>query len=270
VPYTINEGTRIYWEEQGAGEPVLLIMGLGYSLEMWHRTRDVVAERHRAILFDNRGVGRSDVPPAPYSIPKMAADAAAVMEAAGVSRGHVFGVSMGGLIAQAFALQYPERVQSLILGCTFPGGPKGVPAEPDVLATLMKLPKMSVDEGFQAMIPILYHPATPPDRIAEALELRRRHFPSPQGFMAQVMAIGAYESFSRLPQIAAPTLVIHGDSDRLVPPANGRLLAEHIPGAELVMLSAANHIFLADQPEQSYAAILSFLGRHATGTAQAN
>jgi pimeloyl-ACP methyl ester carboxylesterase len=262
MPYTTNEGAQIYWEEQGTGEPLLLIMGLGYSLDMWHRTRDVLAQHYRALLFDNRGVGRSDVPPPPYSIPQMASDALAVMNAAGVARAHVFGVSMGGLIAQEFTLQNPGCVQSLILGCTFCGGPHGVPADQAVLAQLMKIPQMSVDEGFAAMVPFIYHPSTPRERIAEALELRRQHFPRPQGFMGQVMAIGGYESYSRLARITAPTLVIHGDADILVPPANGRLLAENIPGATLEMIPAASHIFLADQPELSHAAILTFLGRN--------
>jgi 3-oxoadipate enol-lactonase len=270
MPYTSNQQTSIYWEEQGAGEPLLLIMGLSYTLEMWGPARAVLAERYRTVLFDNRGVGRSAVPPPPYSIPQMAADAAAVLDAAGVRRAHVFGVSMGGFIAQAFALQFPERVQSLILGCTFPGGPRGEVAAPDVLATLMRIPNMTLQDGFEAMVPILYHPSTPRERIDEAFQLRRRHTLDPKGFMGQVMAIQSYQTYSRLSEITAPTLVIHGDSDILVPPSNGRLLAQNIPGAELVMLSNAGHIFLGDQPEASFAAILPFLARHSMQSAAAD
>ncbi len=129
MSFVENQGTKIYWDEQGQGAPLLLIMGLGYTSIMWYRTRPSLAQRYRTLAFDNRGVGRSDVPPGPYSIAAMASDAAAVLDAAGVARAHVFGVSMGGMIAQEFALQYPERTASLILGCTASGGSSAVHAE---------------------------------------------------------------------------------------------------------------------------------------------
>jgi 3-oxoadipate enol-lactonase len=122
MPFVENLGVKIYWDEVGAGEPVLLIMGLGWASPMWYRTRPLLAERWRTIAFDNRGVGRSDVPAGPYSIAGMAADAAAVLDAAGVASAHVVGMSMGGMIAQEFALAYPGRVRSLVLGCTACGG----------------------------------------------------------------------------------------------------------------------------------------------------
>ena len=105
MPFIENQGVKIYWDEQGQGTPVLLIMGLGYPSQMWHRTRPLLAERYRTIALDNRGVGRSDVPPGPYPILVMAEDAAAVLDAAGVDSAHVYGISMGGMIAQEFALQ---------------------------------------------------------------------------------------------------------------------------------------------------------------------
>src|SRR5258708_29434630 len=107
-------------------------MGLGYSHERWHRTTPVVSQRFRTIQFDNRGVGASDVPPGPYPIAVMAADAAAVLDAAGVQSAHIYGISMGGMIAQEFAIQYPERVRKLILGCTACGGPKVVRAKDEM------------------------------------------------------------------------------------------------------------------------------------------
>ena len=132
-----NQGARIYWDEQGSGDPILLIMGLGYPSYLWHRTRPVLNKRYRTIALDNRGSGQSDAPAGPYSIALMASDAAATLEAAGVERAHVFGLSMGGMIAQEFALQYPERLRSLILGCTAPGGPNAVRAEKRVTEILM-------------------------------------------------------------------------------------------------------------------------------------
>jgi 3-oxoadipate enol-lactonase len=124
MPFVENQGAKIYWDEQGSGDPLLLIMGLSYPSYMWHRSRPMLAQRYRTIALDNRGVGQSDAPAGVYSIALMASDAAAVLDAAGVESAHVFGVSMGGMIAQEFALQYPERVRSLILGCTTAGSPR--------------------------------------------------------------------------------------------------------------------------------------------------
>src|SRR5277367_669339 len=113
MPFTENQAAKIYWDEQGSGEPLLLIMGLSYPSYMWHRTRPLLAKSYCTIAFDNRGIGQSDVPAGVYPITMMASDAAAVLDAADVERAHVFGTSMGGMIAQEFALQYPERARSL-------------------------------------------------------------------------------------------------------------------------------------------------------------
>lgn len=260
-----NQGARIYWDEQGKGEPVLLIMGLGYPSCLWHRTRPALKERYRTIALDNRGSGQSDAPPGPYSIALMASDAAAALDAAGVESAHVFGLSMGGMIAQEFALQYPARVRSLILGCTAPGGPNSVRAEKQVTEILMAR-DMSPEEAARAMRPYIYDGATPLDRIEEDLAIRRKWFPRPEAYMAQLQGIFAWEAYTRLERIAAPTLVVHGQSDQLVPAGNGELIAARIPGAKLVMLPRASHIFTTDQPEASQHAIMDFLGGQASAS----
>jgi len=259
MPYADNSGVKIYWEETGKGDPLLLIMGLGYSRDMWYRTVPVVSQHYRTISFDNRGVGRSDVPAGPYPIPMMAADAAAVLDSAGVERAHVFGISMGGMIAQEFALQCPERVRSLILGCTSHGGSEAIGADAEVISTLMARGTMSAEDGVRAMIPYIYDPSTPRERIEEDLEIRLRTFPTAEGYFAQVRGILAFDSFSRLTQLKIPTLVIHGESDRLIPPENGRRIARIIDGARLLMIPGASHIFPTDQPEISHQTILGFL-----------
>ena len=263
MPYADNSGVKIYWEERGEGDPVLLIMGLGYTMEMWYRTAPVLSQRYRTISFDNRGVGRSDVPRGPYSIAAMAADAAAVLDSAGVTRAHVFGISMGGMIAQEFALQYPQRTRSLILGCTSHGGPQAVLADAVVISTLMARGTMTAEEGIRAMIPFIYHQSTPRERIDEDLEIRRRTFPTAEGYFAQVQGIFAYESLSRLSQLKVPTLVVHGESDRLVPPENGRRLAGLIAGARLMLIPNASHIFPTDQQDAAHKVILDFLAEQA-------
>jgi len=258
MPFVENQGAKIYWDEEGSGEPLLLIMGLSYPSYMWHRTRPVLAKRYRTIALDNRGVGQSDVPPGAYSIALMASDAAAVLDAAHVQGAHVFGVSMGGMIAQEFALQYPDRVLSLILGCTASGGPHAVQAEPAALQTLTRQ-GMTPEQAKEAIIPFIYDPATPRERIDEDMAIRMKWYPTPQGYMGQLQGIMSWEAYSRLARITAPTLVIHGETDRLVPAANGRLIAERIPGAKLVMIPRASHIFETDQPGAAHQAILEFL-----------
>jgi pimeloyl-ACP methyl ester carboxylesterase len=254
-----NQGVKIYWDEQGQGEPVLLIMGLGYPSQMWHRTRPLLAERYRTIALDNRGVGRSDVPPGPYPILVMAEDAAEVLDAAGVESAHVYGVSMGGMIAQEFALQFPHRVRSLILGCTAAGGPTVVRAEPEVTQLLMSRGSMTPEEAAEAIIPFIYDSGTPRARIEEDLAVRKDWFPPPQAYINQLMGILAWEAYSRLDRIHVPTLVIHGERDRLVPPGNGQLIAARIPNAKLVLIPNASHIFATDQPEAAHRPVLDFL-----------
>ncbi|MGD0212274.1 MAG: alpha/beta fold hydrolase [Terriglobales bacterium] len=258
MSFVDNHGTNIYWDEQGEGEALLLIMGLGYTSVMWHRTRPGLAQHYRTVAFDNRGVGRSEVPPGPYSIAAMASDAAAVLDAAGIARAHVFGVSMGGMIAQEFALQYPARTLSLILGCTSPGGPLATHAKSDVIDVLFAR-GMTPEQARDAILPFIYDPATPREKIDEDLNVRQPWLPSPAGYIAQLQGIMTWEGYSRIAQIKAPTLVIHGKSDALIPPGNGELLAQHIPGAKLVLLDHASHLFLTDQVEASEKAILDFL-----------
>jgi pimeloyl-ACP methyl ester carboxylesterase len=258
MAFVENQGAKIYWDEQGQGEPVLLIMGLGWASALWHRTRPVLAARYRTIALDNRGVGRSDVPPGPYSIALMASDVASVLDAAGLESAHLFGVSMGGMIAQEFALQYPKRVRSLILGCTAAGGPHAVRAEREAIDALTRR-GMTPDEFAATINPFIYDSATPRWRIEEDVALRKQWWPNPVGYMAQFQGIISWEAYSRLPQITAPTLVIHGETDRLVPPANGTLIAGRIRRAELVMIPQASHIFPTDQPDATHEAVVKFL-----------
>lgn len=262
MPIAQSQGAGIYWEEYGAGEPLLLIMGLGATHDWWHRTVPVVSRRYRTILFDNRGVGRSDFPPGPYTIPQMAADAAAVLDAAGVDRAHIFGISMGGMIAQEFALQYPARVRSLILGCTSCGSHNAVRAEQGAIDLLKSRGTETMDEAIEHSIPFVYDPCTPRERLDEDIAIRRRTFPPDQAYAWQLQGILNWQAYDRLPQILAPTLVLHGESDRLIPPGNGRLVAGRIPGAKLVMIPHASHIMQTDQPEAVHAAVMSFLAEH--------
>ena len=263
MAYATRDGVTLYWEERGAGEALLLIMGLGVTLEGWSRLGPDLARDHRTILFDNRGVGRSDVPAGPYPIAEMAADAAAVLDASAVDAAHVFGVSMGGMIAQEFVLRYPARVKSLILGCTTCGGRDSVVARPEVAAALGARFTMTREEAMWKMAPFIYDASTPKARIEEDFA-RRLSAPAPaDGYLAQLGGIRAWTGTrSRLKDVTAPTLVIHGEADELVPPENGRILAGAIPGARLVMIPHASHIFATDRFDASLDAVRSFLKEH--------
>ncbi|MGA8675116.1 MAG: alpha/beta fold hydrolase [Candidatus Acidiferrales bacterium] len=257
MPFVENQGAKIYWDEKGSGEPLLLIMGLSYPSYMWHRIRPLLAQTHRTIALDNRGVGQSDVPPGVYSIELMASDAAAVLDAANVQSAHLFGVSMGGMIAQEFALQYPQRVRSLILGCTAAGGPHAVHAKPEVLEILMRQ-GVTPEEAKEAIIPFIYDSGTPHERIDEDMAIRMKWYPTAPGYFGQLQGIIGWDAYSRIAQITAPTLVIHGETDMLIPPANARLISERIPNARLVLIPRAGHIFETDQPALANRAILEY------------
>lgn len=258
MPWATNERVRIYWEEEGSGEPLLLVTGLSLSMAIWGELRPYLAHRFRTILFDNRCTGQSDTPRSFFSISAMAGDAVCVMDTAGVSRAHVAGISMGGMIAQELALRHPERVTGLVLGCTHTGGLRSVRARPEVLR-LLAAPLMAPGDKLAAMVPYLYHPRTPVERINADLQLMRDNVPSIRGYLQQLTAILSWSSWSRLPAMQVPTLILHGDSDLLVPTENGRILASRIPGSRLVILPNAGHMFPTDQPELTRAALLEFL-----------
>jgi pimeloyl-ACP methyl ester carboxylesterase len=260
MAYTNHDGVRLYWQEVGRGEPLLLIMGLGATHEWWGRVTSAVSPYFRTILFDNRGVGKSDVPPGPYTIPGMADDAVAVLDAAGVESAHVFGASMGGMIAQELALRHPHRVRSLILGCTACGGRESTPARREVIDALGVRAATTREEAIRIMVPYIFDASTPRDLVEEDIALRMRtHVPN-EGYFAQLAAIRSWSgTHARLATLDVPTLVIHGETDELVPAANGRVVAAAIPNASLVMLPNASHIFFTDQYAASTEAILSFL-----------
>ena len=239
---------------------MLLIMGLSFTHEMWFRILPALSPRHRVILFDNRGMGRSSVPRGPYSIPKMARDAAAVLRAAGEGAAHVIGASMGGMIAQEMALRFPETVQSLLLGCTSYSGLFG--RWPD----FRSLPRRAAPtrlERERSITKLLYADTTPRQRIEEDLQIRCRCKWSKKGFFNQFAGILMWSSFGKLPRIRVPTLVVHGDQDRLVPAQNGRVVAQRIPGAKFELVKNAGHILTTDQPEVCSEIMVNFLEQHA-------
>ena len=257
MPHT-TQGLPIWWEESGDGTPVLLVMGHGFGSAMWHRAVPALAERHRVLTFDNRGIGLSGDVRAPFAIGDMAADAVAVLDAAGVDRAHVYGVSMGGLIAQEIALAHPERVRSLVLGCT--GAPDGTdrPARPNLLSRL--LPASLLIRLFpKAVAAALYGQAAPPEAVREDLRILARTRAPGRVLALQRAAIESYESASRVGSLRVPTLVLHGTGDRIVPSARGHQLAELVLGARLHLIDGAGHNYLTDETDEANRVVSDFL-----------
>jgi 3-oxoadipate enol-lactonase len=243
---------QLYWESEGSGEPVLLIMGLGMTAAAWWRTVPVLAERMRVVAFDNRGCGRSDRTPGPYTIQQLAEDAAGILDAADEDSAHVYGISLGGMIAQELVLRYPHRVRSLVLGASTPGGRRHELPDDATLEFLRRRSSMPAEEAVWASVPYIYGKTTRErhaDRIGEDLAQRLRFPVDAAGYRAQLSAAWAHHTGDRLSRVDTPTLVLHGSEDRMVPVSNGRLLAEAIPGAHLEVLEAAGHLYPTDAPE---------------------
>jgi pimeloyl-ACP methyl ester carboxylesterase len=226
-------------------------MGLGMAATGWWRTIRVLSRTLRVIAFDNRGAGRSEAPPGPYTVAQMARDALAVLDAAEAPRAHVYGISLGGMIAQEIALEHPNRVISVVLGATSPGGADAVPPDEDTLGFLERRTAMPAEEGIWASVPYLYGAPTRRHhggRIGQDTTRRLRFPIGPDGYRAQVAAAWGHDASGRLGGIDAPTLVVHGLDDRMILPANGRLLAERIPGASLQLWEGAGHLYTTDEP----------------------
>jgi 3-oxoadipate enol-lactonase len=254
----------LHWERTGSGPPVLLIMGLGLSGGAWWRTVPVLARRFEVITFDNRGVGRSRAQYLAYTTEAMSDDAVSVLDAADVDRAHVYGISLGGMVAQQLALRHPERVRSLVLGATHAGGPQVHWPDADVLEFLRKRLRMRPEEGAWSSVAFNYGERCRrehPERIAEDIAQRLAHpFPE-QAYRAQLLAASLHNCHDMLHRIAAPTLVVHGRDDRMIPVENGRVIAERIPGAQLIEVEHSGHLYPTEAPHVDEA-IGTFMQAH--------
>ncbi len=262
MPFTDSPGFRMYYEEHGSGFPLLLINGLGSDHVEWLQQTPAFSRRLRTIVFDNRGAGDSEAPEGPYSTGQMADDAAALLSAMGIGRAHVLGASLGGMIAQELALRHSERVSRLMLACTSPGGEGSVRPSPVALAAFVRTTDGDRESELRRMIPYLYTERCCRERPGEIEEFiaRRLSRPgSPEGFAAQLAAAVGHSAWERLDGIAAPTLVITGGDDRLVPPVNSERIAHRIPGAKLVVLPGRPHRLFAEDPDAFNREILAFL-----------
>jgi pimeloyl-ACP methyl ester carboxylesterase len=261
---TARVGTvRLAYYVDGSGPPLLCIMGLGGRGTDWNPAFvAAMAPHHEMIRFDNRGTGRSDRPEEPYSLDVMADEAVGILDAVGRTRAHVLGVSMGGMIAQLVALRHPARVDRLVLIATHAGGAAVTPPTPDAMGALMGDRSRPVAELVREAMTTITAPgfaARRPEAI-DALVANAVALPTPPAsFARQMQAILASDRSARLAEIAAPTLVIHGVDDPLVPHANGEALARAIPDARLLSLEACGHMPMWECPDALARGIRRFL-----------
>lgn len=265
MPKAQSNGIELYYEVQGAGKPLVLISGLGYSSWQWHKMVPLLAERFQVVTFDNRGVGQSDKPAGPYTAQMLAADTVGLLDALTIEKAVVLGHSMGGFVAQAMALDFPQRVEKLILCSTNFGGPRHVPVTAEamkILADVTSDPLTRFKNGLAVSTAPGWAEKNP-GMIEEWIKWRAANPIEPVHYQAQ-MAVGlslmpeaaAFED--KLPRLNVPTLILFGAHDKVVPPANADLLAQKVAGSRVVIFPDAGHFFPIEIPEAASRAITDF------------
>lgn len=266
MPKTKVNGIEMYYEVHGEGTPLVLISGLGYPLWQWHLMVPYLDKHLKVITLDNRGVGQTDKPTGPYTASMLAKDTVELLDALDIEKAVVMGHSMGGFIAQAMVLEYPNRVSKLILASTNFGGPRHVPVTPEAMAVLSDVTSDPVTR-FRNGIVVSTAPGfaeRQPELLQNWLDWRIANPLDLAGYQAQ-MAIGvalmseeaAFES--KLPDVSVPTLILFGAHDKVVPPVNADLLAEQVPDSHIHIFPDAGHFFPFEVPEEAARVVFQFV-----------
>jgi pimeloyl-ACP methyl ester carboxylesterase len=268
MPTAHNGDVALSYEREGPTDAptVAFVEGLGYGKWMWQFQREPLAESYDTIVFDNRGTGDSDCPEGPYTIAEMADDLAAVLDDAGVESAHVVGASMGGMIAQRFALDH-GRADSLSLLCTSHGGEDAVPVPPETQAYMFDVPE-DADERKEIrykMTPAITEGFADdhPELIEDIVDWRLASDASEAGRNAQAAAVGAFDSSGELDELSLPTLILHGTGDEVLPVENAHALAEALPHADLELFEGGPHLFFVEQADAVTERLRTFLDSHA-------
>lgn len=248
-------------EEQGQGNAVLLIAGGFMDMDQWDAQVAALSQDRRVIRYAQRGVGESDKPTTGYSIADFTRDAAALIDALDAAPVVAFGASLGGLVALELALTQPAKVCALILAATS-AGVRGVPMPAATQQEMFRGAALPLEQAAAALQGVVFHtdyPQRHPEILTRAIAKRRDH-PAPIiATLGPIQSAMAYDAFERLPQIRVPTLVLHGEEDRIVPVGNAALLAERIPGARRVTIPNAGHGLTGESAEAVSAAVRDFL-----------
>lgn len=232
------------------GTPLLLLEGMGGDIPGWRRNVPHLASRHQVIAYDFRGQGRSTMPAGRVTMATFVEDTVALLDELRTGPAHVYGQSFGGMVAQELVLSHPASVRSLVLACTSPG--------PSHAAKLPRRAHVPKGRPYLALYSEEFA-REHPDHVRD--DLRSGTPQSPAARHRQWQAMAEWTSWDGLGSIACPTLVLHGSQDRVVSVENARILAARIPGAELVILEGAGHVYHSEQPDAADAAVLEFLER---------
>ena len=262
MPKTIIGDLRIHWESYGNKEPLLLISGVSGGTWSWEESIKVWSPHFRIIVFDNIGAGRSSKPNRPYTIEEMADHAAAVLDAAGVTRAGVVGLSMGGMIAQELALRHPDRVYHLVLGCTHCGGSQRIPPHPNVIQRFADNKGLSPEEIIDKNLTLLVTPQFLKSGSGALKRYKERQLRAPfqpdYALKRQLDAIAGFDTCERINNIQVPTLIFTAEHDILVPPENGRLLSRHIPNAAEKSFANAGHLIYLECAQDFNETVINF------------
>lgn len=260
MPFARVNGIQMYYELHGTGPPLLLIEGLGCGLWCWKPLLPALARHHTVIAYDNRGVGQTDQPDMPYSIPLLADDAAGLLRTLDVARADVLGHSMGGYIAQELALLYPELVGSVVLAASALSGQSATPEFQAAVAAVSGQPPAVALPALMDLVVAPGYWGTHPAELAWLLRERIAALPPPHAYAAQSAAAIAYNGRHRAGRIRQPVLVAGGLLDRVLPPLASRELAAAIPGARLSLFEDAGHYLFWEKTAEFVAVVHQFLG----------
>jgi len=247
-----------YLEWDAGDPPLLLIAGIPAVADDWAPLAERLTGR-RVIAYDNRGSGGSTVTPGPYTTAQLADDAAALLDHLGIARADVFGMSMGGMIAQEVALLAPERVRHLVLGCTH-AGLRHATRQPRETAMAFAFDTDEWEARIRALAPHAFSRHVDRDALDEFIAKKAGDVQDPAGYRAQVAAVLSHDALDRLPRVSAPPLVITGDDDRVIPGESSEPLAKAIPGARLHIIDRAGHLFFIERPGATLRGLRDFLG----------
>ena len=266
MPVIKANGISIYYETKGSGAPLMLINGWGGNLNSWSdHMIELLSEKYKVIMMDNRGTGRSDKPDIPYTMNMMAADVKGVLDALCIEKAHVMGFGMGGAITQTFGKNYPETVKSLIVCGASAGGENSVSSDPQVQMDLAMianpLPEMTQQDVTIKLLYLLYSKEYVESNLEELVaDETYSDYPTPSfALMNQSAAIGTMDTYNHLPEMMMPVLVITGEDDKLVPAQNSENIASRIPNSKLVKIPGCGHGFLKQKTDEAAAHILAFL-----------